>query len=102
MRLKIINFRIVYFLYTFQIGGVIAVALGIWTVVDKSFANELLGTNLYSGSAYILIATGLLISLISCFGCFGSVKEVRCMLVTVIILLIYLLQLFSNTKKKNY
>lgn len=59
------------------------VALGIWTVVDKSFANELLGTNLYAGAVYILIATGILIAIISCFGCFGSAKEVRCMLVTV-------------------
>ncbi|XP_017779905.1 PREDICTED: CD151 antigen [Nicrophorus vespilloides] len=64
------------------LGGITVVALGIWTVIDKSFANELLGTNLYSGAVYVLIATGILITLISCFGCFGSAKEVRCMLVT--------------------
>lgn len=64
------------------LGGMIVVGLGIWTVVDKSFANELLGTNLYAGAVYVLIATGILVSLISCFGCFGSAKEVRCMLVT--------------------
>ncbi|KAJ8984374.1 hypothetical protein NQ317_003522 [Molorchus minor] len=70
------------------LGGVIVVALGIWTVVDKSFANDLLGTNLYAGAAYVLIATGLLVTLISCLGCLGSVKEVRCMLV------IYFISLF--------
>lgn len=58
-------------------------ALGIWTVLDKSFVNELLGTNLYAGSAYVCIVTGLLVSIISCFGCLGAIKEVRCMLVTV-------------------
>lgn len=58
-------------------------SLGIWTVVDKSFANDLLGTNLYAGAVYVLIATGLLVVLISCLGCLGSVKEVRCMLVIV-------------------
>ncbi|XP_018579462.1 CD151 antigen [Anoplophora glabripennis] len=70
------------------LGGVIVVALGIWTVVDKSFANDLLGTNLYAGAVYVLIATGLLVVLISCLGCLGSVKEVRCMLV------IYFISLF--------
>ncbi|CAG9767047.1 unnamed protein product [Ceutorhynchus assimilis] len=63
------------------IGGIVAAALGIWVIVDKSFANELLGTNLYSGSAYVLVITGALVILISCLGCLGSVKEVRCMLV---------------------
>lgn len=57
--------------------------LGLWTVIDRSFANELLGTNLFSGASYVLLITGLLVSFISCFGCFGAIKEVRCMLVTV-------------------
>jgi len=69
-------------------GGIIATSLGIWILVDKSFANELLGTNLYSGSAYVLVITGLLVVFISCLGCIGSVKEVRCMLV------IYFISLF--------
>jgi len=64
------------------LGGVTVVALGVWTLVDKSFSNELLGTNMYIGAVYVLIATGILVSVISCFGCFGSAKEVRCMLVT--------------------
>ncbi|KAJ8945093.1 hypothetical protein NQ318_005273 [Aromia moschata] len=72
----------------FKLGGVIVVALGIWTVVDKSFANDLLGTNLYAGAVYVLIVTGLLVTLISCLGCLGSAKEVRCMLV------IYFISLF--------
>ncbi|XP_066150201.1 CD151 antigen [Euwallacea fornicatus] len=63
------------------IGGCIATGLGIWVLVDKSFANELLGTNLYTGSAYVLVITGIAVVFISCLGCLGSVKEVRCMLV---------------------
>lgn len=62
----------------------IVAALGLWTVIDRSFANELLGTNLYIGAAYVLVITGLLVIFISCFGCFGAIKEVRCMLVTVL------------------
>lgn len=70
------------------LGGIIVVGLGIWTIVDKSFPNELLGTNLYSGAAYVLLVTGILVTFISCLGCLGSVKEVRCMLV------IYFIALF--------
>lgn len=66
-----------------QLGGLIVTGLGIWTIVDRSFTNELLGSNLYVGSAYVLIITGLLVLLISCLGCLGSIKEVRCMLVIV-------------------
>ncbi|RZC33326.1 CD151 antigen, partial [Asbolus verrucosus] len=69
------------------LGGLIVAGLGLWTVIDKSFANELLGTNLYSGAAYVLVITGLAVSIISCFGCFGAIKEVRCMLVTYFIAL---------------
>lgn len=29
--------------------------LGIWTLADRSIMNELLGTNLFSGTVYVLI-----------------------------------------------
>jgi hypothetical protein len=45
--------------------------------------NELLGTNLFLGAVYILIATGAIISLIAFFGCLGALKEIKCMLLTV-------------------
>ncbi|CAH0561017.1 unnamed protein product [Brassicogethes aeneus] len=70
------------------LGGVIVLALGIWTAADKSFANELLGTNLYAGATYVLIATGLLVTFISCLGCYGSLKEIKCMLVIYFIVLL--------------
>jgi hypothetical protein len=63
--------------------------IGIWTLVDKSFMNELLGTNLFLGAVYILIATGAIISLIAFFGCLGALKEIKCMLLTVSQLYLY-------------
>ncbi|CAG9863908.1 unnamed protein product [Phyllotreta striolata] len=80
------------------VGGLIVVALGIWTIVDKSFANHLLGTNLYAGATYVLLATGLLVTFISCLGCVGSIKEVRCMLVLyfIILFLIFLTMLIGG------
>ena len=58
-------------------------AVGIWTVVDHAYMEELLGTNLYTSAAYILIATGIIVILVSFFGCMGAVKEIKCMLLTV-------------------
>uniref|UniRef100_A0A023FAZ5 Tetraspanin n=1 Tax=Triatoma infestans TaxID=30076 RepID=A0A023FAZ5_TRIIF len=64
------------------VGGLTVFGLGIWTVMDKSFINELLGTNLFMGAVYIIIATGAIVSLIAFFGCLGAIKEIKCMLLT--------------------
>ena len=58
-------------------------AVGIWTIVDHAYMEQLLGTNLYMSAAYILIATGIIVILVSFFGCMGAVKEIKCMLLTV-------------------
>lgn len=59
------------------------VAISVYTLYDKSFIKELLGTNLFTGAVYILIVTGVLLSFLSFLGCAGAVKEVKCMLLTV-------------------
>ncbi|XP_022901718.1 CD151 antigen [Onthophagus taurus] len=63
------------------LGGLVLVALGIWSITDKAFANQLLGTNLYSGSIYIMLTMGIIVCFISFLGYFGSIKEIRCLLV---------------------
>lgn len=62
------------------IGGVTVLGIGIWTLADKSFIDDLLGSNLFMGAIYILIVTGALIALIAFFGCLGAVKEIKCLL----------------------
>jgi len=66
-----------------QVGGIVVMAIGIWTCVDHSYMEQLMGTNLYMSAAYILIATGVVVILVSFLGCFGAVKEIKCMLLTV-------------------
>jgi tetraspanin-11 len=66
-----------------QIGGAILFVLGIWTLVDKNFLSELLGTNLFSGAVYVMIGTSALVCLLSFFGCMGASKEIKCMLLSV-------------------
>ena len=65
-----------------QLGGIIVVAVGVWTLVDKSFIEDLLRNNLYTDAAYILLFSGCLSILLSIFGCYGAKKEVKCLLLT--------------------
>lgn len=80
------------------VGGVTVLGIGIWTLVDKSFMNELLGTDLFLGAVYILIATGAIISLVAFFGCLGALKEIKCMLLTyfMIVFLIFVTMLVGG------
>lgn len=61
----------------------ILLGLGIWTLADRSFMNELLGTNLFSGTVYVLIGTAAFVCIISFFGCYGAAKEVKSLLLFV-------------------
>lgn len=82
--IAIINFNPDFFLnFIFQIGGAVLFGLGIWTLVDRSFMKELLGTNLFSGTVYVLIVTAAIVCLVSFFGCFGAAKEVKCLILFV-------------------
>ncbi|KAJ6648067.1 Tetraspanin-11 [Pseudolycoriella hygida] len=80
------------------VGGAIMFGLGIWTVVDKNFMNELLGTNLFAGATYVLIVTSALVCMVSFFGCIGAAKEVKCMLLTyfIVMFLIFVTMLIGG------
>lgn len=69
--------------FVVQIGGAVVFGLGLWTLVDRSFMTELLGTNLFTGATYVLIVTSALVCVVSFFGCLGAAREVKCMLLTV-------------------
>lgn len=75
--------KLVRNVFRLQGGSIVLVAISVYTLYDKSFIKELLGTNLFTGAVYILIVTGVLLSFLSFLGCAGAVKEVKCMLLTV-------------------
>lgn len=55
-------------------------ALGVWTVSDRSFVERLLGISLYVASAVALIIAGTIVCVISLLGSLGAYKEVKAML----------------------
>lgn len=57
--------------------------LGIWSLADRSFVNELLGTNLLSGTVYVLIGASIIICIIAFLGCYGAGREIKSMLLFV-------------------
>lgn len=80
------------------IGGATVFCLSLWTLVDRSFLNELMGTNLFSGAVYVLIVTSVCICLLSFLGCVGAGKEVKCLLLTyfIIVFLVFVTMLIGG------
>lgn len=64
----------------FILGGA-CVALGAWQAVDKIFISDVIGSDLYSTAAYLLIFSGCVLVIISCVGCVGTVMQNRPILV---------------------
>ncbi|CAG0919707.1 unnamed protein product [Notodromas monacha] len=73
-----------------RVGGIAVLAIGIWTVVDKKFLENLVDVSLFFSAAYIEIGAGVVAVFIAFLGCFGALKEVRCMLLTYSLLLFLL------------
>lgn len=80
------------------IGGIVVFSVGVWTLADRSFMERLLGSNLYISSAAILIATGIIVTIVSFLGCFGGYKEIKCMLLAFFIslFLIFIIMLVGG------
>lgn len=80
-----------YALFTANIiiftGGLVVFSIGVWTLSDKSFMERLLGSNLYVASAGILIATGIIVTIISFLGTMGAYREMKCVLLSFFIIL---------------
>lgn len=78
--------------------GIATFTVGVWTLADRSFMERLLGSDLYVSSASILIATGVIVTLISFLGCFGAIKEIKCMLLTffIILFMIFIIMLVGG------
>ncbi|KAI4480676.1 PREDICTED: CD151 antigen [Polistes canadensis] len=73
------------------IGGVVITGLAIWAFVDKvPYIGDLIGNDLLTGTVYVLLAGGILVSIIAFFGCVGASREVKCMLVTYFIIVFLL------------
>jgi len=80
------------------VGAISVMAVGIWTIVDKSYLENVMRNSLYMSAAYTLIAVGAITIIISFLGCMGSLAENRILLLTyfVFVLLLFVVLLIGG------
>ncbi|KAK4311625.1 hypothetical protein Pmani_016882 [Petrolisthes manimaculis] len=95
---KCVRFLMFVVNFVIWVASIAILVLGIWTVVDRPYLEQLLGSEMYMTAAYILIATGCVIFFVSFLGCFGALREVKCMLLTyfIIVLLLFIILLIGG------
>lgn len=65
-------------------------AVGMWTLVEKSDYVSLLNSSFYSASAYILIAAGLIVIVTGIIGCCATLKEAKSLLIVYLSLMLFI------------
>ncbi|XP_062327131.1 CD151 antigen-like isoform X1 [Osmerus eperlanus] len=91
-----------YLLFTFNflfwLAGGVVMAVGIWTLVEKSDYISLLSSKTYAASAYILILAGVIVMVTGVLGCCATFKEQRRLLRVyfVLLLCIFLLEILAG------
>ncbi|XP_029289386.1 CD151 antigen isoform X3 [Cottoperca gobio] len=74
-----------YLLFLFNIlfwlAGGSVLAVGVWTLAEKSDYISLLNSSFYSASAYILIAAGVIVIVTGIIGCCATLKEMKSLLI---------------------
>nr|XP_046251393.1 CD151 antigen isoform X3 [Scatophagus argus] len=76
-----LKYLLLLFNILFWLAGGAVLAVGVWTLVDKSDYISLLNSSLYSASAYILIAAGLIVIVTGIIGCCATLKEMKSLLI---------------------
>uniref|UniRef100_A0A3B3Q3F5 Tetraspanin n=2 Tax=Paramormyrops kingsleyae TaxID=1676925 RepID=A0A3B3Q3F5_9TELE len=91
-----------YLLFTFNflfwLAGGAVMAVGIWTLVEKSDFISLLQSSTYAVSAYILVLAGVIVMVTGFLGCCATFKEQRNLLRVyfVLLLCIFLLEVLAG------
>uniref|UniRef100_A0A8C1S1F4 CD151 molecule n=1 Tax=Cyprinus carpio TaxID=7962 RepID=A0A8C1S1F4_CYPCA len=82
----------------FWLAGGAVMAVGIWTLVDKSDYISLLSSSTYSAAAFILIGAGAVVVFTGILGCCATIREQRGLLIVffVLLLLIFLLEITAG------
>ncbi|CAL8356467.1 unnamed protein product [Lota lota] len=82
----------------FWVAGGTVFAVGVWTVAEKSDYISLLNSTFYAASAYILIATGVIVVVTGLIGCCATLREMKNLLIVYFILLfcIFLLEIIAG------
>ncbi|KAM8762926.1 CD151 antigen-like [Acanthopagrus schlegelii] len=86
------------FNFLFWLAGGVVMAVGVWTLVEKSDYISLLPSKTYAASAYILVLAGAIVMVTGVLGCCATFKEQRRLLRVyfVLLLCIFLLEILAG------
>nr|XP_057902113.1 CD151 antigen-like [Doryrhamphus excisus] len=86
------------FNFLFWLAGGVVMAVGVWTLVEKSDYISLLPSMTYAASAYILVLAGAIVMVTGVLGCCATFKEQRRLLRVyfVLLLCIFLLEILAG------
>ncbi|XP_073321262.1 CD151 antigen-like [Pagrus major] len=86
------------FNFLFWLAGGVVMAVGVWTLVEKSDYISLLSSKTYAASAYILVLAGAIVMVTGVLGCCATFKEQRRLLRVyfVLLLCIFLLEILAG------
>lgn len=86
------------FNFLFWLAGGVVMAVGVWTLLEKSDYISLLPSKTYAASAYILVLAGAIVMVTGVLGCCATFKEQRKLLRVyfVLLLCIFLLEILAG------
>nr|XP_014340117.1 PREDICTED: tetraspanin-11 isoform X2 [Latimeria chalumnae] len=99
-----LKYLLFVFNFFFWVGGATVMAVGIWTLIEKSDYLSLLASSTFAVSAYILIFAGGLVMVTGFLGCCAVIREQKSCLCTYFsfLLLIFLIELVAGVLAYMY
>lgn len=93
-----LKYLLFIFNFFFWLAGGAVMAVGIWTLVEKSNYISLLSSSTYAATAYILVIAGVIVMVTGILGCCATFKERKNLLRAYFILLlcIFLLEVLAG------
>ncbi|XP_028258324.1 CD151 antigen-like isoform X2 [Parambassis ranga] len=93
-----LKYTLFAFNFLFWLAGGVVMAVGVWTLVEKSDYISLLPSKTYAASAYILVLAGAIVMVTGVLGCCATFKEQRRLLRVyfVLLLCIFLLEVLAG------
>uniref|UniRef100_A0AAV2MIX6 Tetraspanin n=1 Tax=Knipowitschia caucasica TaxID=637954 RepID=A0AAV2MIX6_KNICA len=93
-----LKYLLITFNFLFWLAGGVVMAVGIWTLLEKSDYISLLPSKTYAASAYILVLAGAIVMVTGVLGCCATFKEQRRLLRVyfVLLLCIFLLEVLAG------
>ncbi|XP_068433569.1 CD151 antigen-like [Clinocottus analis] len=93
-----LKYLLFIFNFFFWLAGVSVMAVGVWTLVEKSDYISLLSSKTYAASAYILVLAGVIVMVTGVLGCCATFKEQKRLLLGyfVLLLCIFILEILAG------